>query len=360
MPSTESSSTIKKSLLSAKTRFIFDDFEFLVDKNELHYQGTPCQLDPKMLQLLKLLIYARPNHLSKDQLMAELWPDTQVSDWSLSRLVSDTRKLIEDNGKEQSIIRTVRGKGFAFVAKIDEIIDAYPSNESNDDLAGNQADVLAKQKNQNELPSQKAQPAIWNWLKLEVRILFSVVFISLTYLAYSLYFVEAPQKNSTNHHSIQHIYSVMAEINKNLKLTKTTYLAQKRRRNELKVSLLKKIPEPIPMQSEQRMRLHYPNLTEDEKFIYDQIRAMSEGPTYQGNLRIYQLLEAHNEVYDEIETFHALFSHLSIWLSKFDRLFRNRPDMAFVFVGEEDGVPFPSTIDAEVEKWLAEHAPKDG
>ena len=46
---------------------------------------------------------------------------------------------------------------------------------------------------------------------------------------------------------------------------------------------------------------------------------------------------------------------LNIWKNKYHRVFENRPEMAFVFVGEEDGLPFPSEIDGLVDDWVAEN-----
>ncbi|MBV1909550.1 MAG: winged helix-turn-helix domain-containing protein, partial [Kangiellaceae bacterium] len=82
-----------------------------------------------MLQLLAVLIENRPHVATKEDLIRTLWPDAVVSDWSLARLISDTRKLIEDDGQQQSIIKTIRGKGFAFAAQVDEIIQAYPATD---------------------------------------------------------------------------------------------------------------------------------------------------------------------------------------------------------------------------------------
>ncbi len=346
----------KKKLL-ANRRLVFDEFEFFPQQQKLLYKGTICQLEPKMLQLLQILIEQRPKLVTKQELMNKLWPDAVVSDWSLARLVSDTRKLIEDDGKQQSIIKTVRGKGFSFAANVDEIIQTYQGDNQDNPAISNVKNGNAEPAKSKPQTTGGGQPpsnrAFFNrnLVTLLVTVLAALIAAVMTYRAF---FWEKPE------HDVQgHRLEVMYEIQKNLRLTKTTYLAQKRRRNELKASLIAKSPEKTPLSSERRIRLHYPHLTSEERFIFDQIRAMTEGPMYQGNTQILRLLNQHPELFREIETFQALYNHLSIWKSKYERVFVHQPDMCFVFVGEEDGVPFPSEIDGLVDDWINLHSTVD-
>ncbi len=345
-----------KSNLLAKRRLVFKGFEFYPAKLLLTYRDTPCNLEPKMLQLLSLLIEARPEVLSKQQLMQELWPDAIVSDWSLARLVSDTRKLIEDDGQQQSIIKTVRGKGFAFAAPVDEIIEAYPQQKTSIDDRTISEKYENKSKFQQSRDRRKwASPRFGLWLYR----VFSTILLAFGIIAgYQLLSNNSASipLNSVNHKADGHYLYIMLQIQKNLRLTKTTYQVQSRRRKELRTSLLLKSPEETPLSSEKWMRLHFANLTKDEKFIFDQIRALTEGPMYQGNTAILNLLDEHPEIYREIEIFVDLYNHLNIWQNKYHRVFENRPDMSFVFVGEEDGVPFPSEVDGLVDQWIEVHS----
>ncbi len=339
-----------KSRLLANRRLVFDDFEFYPHQQELRYQGQVCALEPKMLQLLSILISQRPKVVSKEELMANLWPDAVVSDWSLARLVSDTRKLIEDDGKQQSIIRTVRGKGFAFAAQVDEIIQTYETaeNSSTPQPRSEHHPSDSRDASSESLDSRATSSrADWKLKQPWKLIVVAVIALLASVLIFQQFFA-----TQSIHDQAEHRLQVMYEVQKNLRLTKTTYLAQKRRRNELKASLLAKSPEKTPLSSERRIRLHYPHLTSQERFIFDQIRAMTEGPMYQGNTQLLKLLNQHPELFREIETFQALYNHLSIWKSKYDRVFVHQPDMCFVFVGEEDGVPFPSEIDDLVDEWI--------
>jgi DNA-binding winged helix-turn-helix (wHTH) protein len=347
--SDNSNESVEQTRSKAVRRLLFEDFEFFPLEMRLTFRGDSCNLEPKMLQLLLLLIDARPQVLTKDHLMAKLWPDAVVSDWSLARLVSDTRKII-DIDRTNSLIKTVRGKGFRFDVNVDEIIEAYPSNGLTGEQVS-QSDIIsptASNVRENVLNSK-----FDNYPRLSFRLIIASIVFMLVITAAAYWGASSSRTLSQEqHHSSKHHLEVMFEIQKNLRLTKTAYLTQARRRNELKASLLLKIPESVPLSSEKRMRLHFPHLTNDEKFIFDQIRALTEGPMYQGNTAILMQLDEHPEIYREIELFVTLYNHLNIWKNKYHRVFENRPDMGFVFVGEEDGLPFPKAIDGLVDQWI--------
>lgn len=59
-----------------------------------------------------ILAKASPKPVSKEQLNTLLWPNTIVSEWSIARLISDTRMLLGDDGNQQKYIQTFRGSGF--------------------------------------------------------------------------------------------------------------------------------------------------------------------------------------------------------------------------------------------------------
>ncbi len=344
--------------IEAKRRLIFGDFEFHPLDKKLLYRSSPCHLDPKMLDLLSLLIDARPNLVSKDELMNKLWPDSQVSDWSLARLISDTRKLIEDNGKSQSIIKTVRGKGFAFIAKTDEIIEAYDniSSSNNDE----QTILPAKLPlSNNDNVTTKNTQLEKNQFDIKLVWISSILFLVATGLL--IYFQPLTNPQSTapkiNHQTMAHKKTIMLEIQKNLNLTKTAFLSQVKRRNELAKSMLVNMPELKSKTWEQRFRIYYPHLSKDEKFLFEQIKVVTKGALYKGNTAILKTLNDHPEMYQELELFMALNSHLEIWLHKYKNVFLQRDDLPIVYVGVEDGVPFPSEIDNQVDEWIKQFTP---
>jgi DNA-binding winged helix-turn-helix (wHTH) protein len=77
-------------------------------------QSEEIQLTRKAFDLLVLLLERRPNVVSKEDIHARLWPDAFVSEANLQSLMSEIRDAIRDDARNASLIRTVRGVGYAF------------------------------------------------------------------------------------------------------------------------------------------------------------------------------------------------------------------------------------------------------
>ena len=76
--------------------------------------GEAMHLGPKAFRLLELLLKERPRVLSKDEIVATLWPDTFVSDGSLANLVAEVRSALGDTAGQPRFVRTVHRVGYAF------------------------------------------------------------------------------------------------------------------------------------------------------------------------------------------------------------------------------------------------------
>lgn len=97
---------------------VFGDYEIDPHLFELRKDGAPVALEPQALDLLLLLARNAGKLVSKDQIFAEVWNDRIVSDAALSSQIKAVRKAIGDSGTRQSVIATVHGRGFRFVAPI--------------------------------------------------------------------------------------------------------------------------------------------------------------------------------------------------------------------------------------------------
>lgn len=101
---------------------------------------------------------------------------------------------------------------------------------------------------------------------------------------------------------------------------------------------------------------YYKQMIADERFEFDQIRALTEGPLYNGNRTIANILETHPELLDEVPFLVDLRQHLVFWLNKYDRVFVRTPEMCLLYTGVEDAVPFPNGIDRAIDTWLRKQA----
>lgn len=75
-------------------------------------------LEPKMYQLLDILIKRRPAVVSNNELDEILWPHVYVARTSLARLVSELRTVLGDTSRDSHIIRTAYKTGYAFCAEV--------------------------------------------------------------------------------------------------------------------------------------------------------------------------------------------------------------------------------------------------
>jgi hypothetical protein len=128
---------------------------------------------------------------------------------------------------------------------------------------------------------------------------------------------------------------------------------KRRRRDDLVYEITTRLKFSNNLEFEKFFYRYYEQMTDEEKFQFDQIRAMTEGPLYNGNRGILEILNQNPEILDKIPGFTALRQHLVFWLNKYDRVFANNPKMCLLYAGVEDGVPFPADLDAATTRWLA-------
>ena len=97
----------------------FEDFELDSAKFELRRSGTPVAAEPQVLSLLLLLAANSDRMVSKDEIVETIWDGRAISDSALSSRIKSARRLLDDDGKAQRLIRTIHGRGFRFATPPD-------------------------------------------------------------------------------------------------------------------------------------------------------------------------------------------------------------------------------------------------
>src|SRR5687768_8640631 len=77
--------------------------------------GRPIALTPKAFDLLQLLASKPGKLITKEELLAAIWPDVLVSDASIKVCVSEVRKALDDGAKTPQYIETVHRRGYRFI-----------------------------------------------------------------------------------------------------------------------------------------------------------------------------------------------------------------------------------------------------
>jgi Tol biopolymer transport system component/DNA-binding winged helix-turn-helix (wHTH) protein len=99
----------------------FGQFALNPELRVLYRGGEPVVLTGKCLETLVALIRHRGQVVSKDELLAALWPDTAVEEANLTQNVFTLRKALGDDPKQHRYIATVSGRGYSFVAPVTEV-----------------------------------------------------------------------------------------------------------------------------------------------------------------------------------------------------------------------------------------------
>jgi len=98
-------------------RVAFGEFVLDTARREVSRDGLRVHLEPKALELLELLVARRPEAVSKSEIQRRLWPDTFVSESSLTGLVAQVRKALADDRRLERFLRTIHGFGYAFIGE---------------------------------------------------------------------------------------------------------------------------------------------------------------------------------------------------------------------------------------------------
>jgi DNA-binding winged helix-turn-helix (wHTH) protein len=100
---------------------VFLDFQLDQASRSLLRAGRSVALQPKVFDLLVFLLRHHTQVVPHDVLLRALWPDTSVTQASLTRLVKEARRAVGDDGRTQAVIRTLHGRGYRFVAEVQSL-----------------------------------------------------------------------------------------------------------------------------------------------------------------------------------------------------------------------------------------------
>lgn len=89
-----------------------------LDRRTLVRRGNEVHVEPQVFDLIAFMAQSGGTVVSKDKLVEVVWKGLVVSDATISARISAARAALGDTGKEQSVLRTIPRRGFAFVAQL--------------------------------------------------------------------------------------------------------------------------------------------------------------------------------------------------------------------------------------------------
>jgi len=135
------STYIGSRLLGARLRYQFSDYEVDVGQRELRHAGRVVAIEPQVFDLLAFLIANSERLVTKDELLAAVWEGRVVSESAMTTRINAARCAVGDNGREQRLIKTLRGKGFRFIAAVREVEVGRPPRSDFHQLALNKLTI---------------------------------------------------------------------------------------------------------------------------------------------------------------------------------------------------------------------------
>ena len=108
---------------------MFGDCRLDLRRYELRRGGEVRPIEPQVFDVLVLLVRERDRVVTKEELLDTVWGDRFVSESALTSRIKAARQAIGDDGKAQRLVRTVHGRGYQFVADVEEL-DEHPPTSS--------------------------------------------------------------------------------------------------------------------------------------------------------------------------------------------------------------------------------------
>jgi len=108
-------------------RYQFLEFKLDPQNFKLFIAEDPLDIEPQVFNIILFLLENRERIVSRDELLENLWRDKEVLDATISNHIKIARALLGDNGQKQSVIKTIRGRGYQFIAPVKILNDSESS-----------------------------------------------------------------------------------------------------------------------------------------------------------------------------------------------------------------------------------------
>ena len=109
----------ERAVAGAEDQFRFGRHAVDLRQRTVLLEGRPLEIQPKVFDLLVYLIERRDRVVDKRELLDALWPDTVVTEASLTQAVRKLRQVLGDEADCPTVIRTVPRRGFQFIASLE-------------------------------------------------------------------------------------------------------------------------------------------------------------------------------------------------------------------------------------------------
>ena len=124
-------------------RYVSYDVVLEPDQWQVRAGSTVTKPEPKVFELLCYLMRHAGRVVSKAELLDALWAGDVVGESVLTRCVSCARKVLLDDSKTPRFIRTIHGRGYEFIAPVNEVVTAAVRRDVDERRRGDDAGILS-------------------------------------------------------------------------------------------------------------------------------------------------------------------------------------------------------------------------
>ncbi|MCM2269629.1 MAG: transcriptional regulator [Thermoanaerobaculia bacterium] len=113
----------------------FGPFRLDAVRRRLERDGEPVELAGKPMELLVALVATRDRVVTRDELLALVWPDVVVEEANLTQTVSVLRRALGEAPGENRFVATVPGRGYRFVAPVTTAVQGAGASRMGEGVA---------------------------------------------------------------------------------------------------------------------------------------------------------------------------------------------------------------------------------
>lgn len=106
--------------MSGTRAFAFGSFQLFPERQLLMRGNSAIRIGCRALDLLTALVERPGKLITKAELMAHAWPTTRVDESNLKVNMAALRRVLDDDAGAARFIATVTGRGYRFIAPLEE------------------------------------------------------------------------------------------------------------------------------------------------------------------------------------------------------------------------------------------------
>ncbi len=104
--------------VAVQTPLRIGDWRVDPNANELERAQETVRVEPKVMQVLTVLAGRPGGVVSRDELLAAVWPDVVVGEEALTQAIIKLRRALGDNPRAPSYIETISKRGYRLIAPV--------------------------------------------------------------------------------------------------------------------------------------------------------------------------------------------------------------------------------------------------